>query len=521
LKADRRSFFRFLGGTVALLSGGAPRASAREEVLEIHRATRNTLLGALGARLPRLGGPPLSFKRYPGYERAELPEFGSEPALALPEAIAAAHERVRFEAKSISIGQLSRILHFSNGVTSGPSSGLALRAAPSAGALYAGEVYLVAERVTGLAPGVYYYAVEDHALVALRSGSRLPEVAEAVAHPGAIAGAAAAILLTNVFERYSWRYANRGYRYALIDSGHIGENLRLATTSAGLAWTRAMRFEDDALNALLEVNGREEAVCAVHAIGSPAGTGAPASGSARRLVEKLEVAPEEVPRSGPLPARYHEATKLVPGPGREEREVSPRGERAAMGPEVALPRLSPRPAASVEETIRERRSASFFRKGPMRLQELAFAMEMAQDPRAFECSTGVELFVAAHRVEGITPGFYQYRPRERSIAQVRPRDLRAPMIRACLRQEKAGKAAAALFMVGRIAEARAAWGSRSYRHLLIESGEMGQRIYLAAEAMGLAARNLSAFLDDELNELLGFDGRREAVLHLTVLGRGD
>jgi len=39
--------------------------------------------------------------------------------------------------------------------------------------------------------------------------------------------------------------------------------------------------------------------------------------------------------------------------------------------------------------------------------------------------------------------------------------------------------------------------------------------------MRLAARNLSAFLDDELNDLLGFDGRREAVLHLTVLGSGE
>ena len=99
--------------------------------------------------------------------------------------------------------------------------------------------------------------------------------------------------------------------------------------------------------------------------------------------------------------------------------------------------------------------------------------------------------------------------------------LGAARIGAGLRQEKAGKAAVAFFMVGRIAEAVEAWGERSYRQLLVESGEIGQRIYLAAEAMGLAARNLSAFFDDELNELLGFDGEGEAVLHLTVFGRGD
>jgi SagB-type dehydrogenase family enzyme len=241
----------------------------------------------------------------------------------------------------------------------------------------------------------------------------------------------------------------------------------------------------------------------------------------RPLIEKVEVAPEKLPRGGPLPARFHEATKLVPAPLREEREVSTGGERPAMGPTIALPKLAPRSEASVEKAIQERRSAMFFRERPVRLKELAFVLEMAQNPGAFEGSIGVELFLAAHRVEGITPGFYQYRPRERGLAQVRRGDLRVAVIRACLRQEKAGRAAAALFMVGRIAEAAAARGRRSYRQLCIESGEIGQRIYLAAEAMGLAARNLSAFFDDELNELLGFDGRREAVLHLTVFGSGE
>ena len=109
-----------------------------------------------------------------------------------------------------------------------------MRAAPSAGALYAGEVYVVAERVRELAPGSYYYDVRQHALVQLERGSLLPRAAQALEWPAAVARAAALVLLSNVFGRYTWRYANRGYRYALIDSGHIGENLRLAANSAGL-----------------------------------------------------------------------------------------------------------------------------------------------------------------------------------------------------------------------------------------------------------------------------------------------
>ncbi len=50
---------------------------------------------------------------------------------------------------------------------------------------------------------------------------------------------------------------------------------------------------------------------------------------------------------------------------------------------------------------------------------------------------------------------------------------------------------------------------------------IGQRVYLAAESAGLSARNLAAFLDDDLNRLLGLDGVHAAAIHLTMLGPGD
>ncbi len=73
-------------------------------------------------------------------------------------------------------------------------------------------------------------------------------------------------------------------------------------------------------------------------------------------------------------------------------------------------------------------------------------------------------------------------------------------------------------MVADLARA-AAEGGRRYRDLLIDAGAMGQRIYLAAEAVGLAARNLAAYLDDELDRVLGLDPERERVIHLTLRGR--
>jgi hypothetical protein len=86
-------------------------------------------------------------------------------------------------------------------------------------------------------------------------------------------------------------------------------------------------------------------------------------------------------------------------------------------------------------------------------------------------------------------------------------------------QERAGSAAAGFAMLADLGAA-AARGDRSYRDLLVEAGAIGQRIYLAAEAAGLAARNLAAFFDDELNELLRADGRAQVVMHLTMAGPG-
>ena len=86
-------------------------------------------------------------------------------------------------------------------------------------------------------------------------------------------------------------------------------------------------------------------------------------------------------------------------------------------------------------------------------------------------------------------------------------------------RNEAGTCAVAFFAVGNLRHATETLGDRMYRDLLIEAGGIGQRIYLAAEAAGLAARNLAAFRDDALNRLLDLGGGEHAVLHLTLAGR--
>ena len=522
MRTNRRGFLRVLGSTLAFLSGGPTFGCAQERVSEIHQATRNTGFGAWGVRPRRLATQASPFKPYPGAKREKFPSTARQAVLPLTEAVRSYVPASGFRSTTLSAGQLGRILYLTNGVTGevrGSEGTTYLRAAPSAGALYAGEVYVVAERVGGLSSGIYYYGVRDHELVELRLGSFLDEVGQALERPGEIENCAAVILITNVFHRYASRYANRGYRYALIDTGHIGENLRLAAVSAGFGETAPFRFHDVLLNSLLQVDGREEAVCAVHAVGEP-GNSATRPQLVNRFVEEQHAAVRAVPRKGPVTERYHQATKLVPGDAGENRSVYGESDAPASGSGQVLTKSRTPPMTAVEDTIRERRSAERFWPEPVALGDLSFVLEMAQRHAPLQRAAGVDLYLAAHRVSEVDPGLYRYQPEAHGLTLVRQSDLTRPMTHACLGQEKAGTAAAGVLMVARLAEAASRTGDRSYRDLLLESGGIGQRLYLAAEAAGLVARNLAAFVDDEINHLVGLDGRLEAVIHLTMLGHG-
>ncbi|MEM7411300.1 MAG: SagB/ThcOx family dehydrogenase [Myxococcota bacterium] len=513
---DRRGFFRFSAGVLAALGVRPAHAEETETALAIHRATRNTELGAIGARIRRWRGPLQAWKPYPGKPRVALPVPEATGGRGLEALVAAFTPDAGFAPTTVSLGAVSQLLFLANGVTQpGPAP---LRAAPSAGALYAGELYLVAERVRGLEAGVYSYAPLSGELVRLRSGKFLGEVAGAVEVPGDRSEAALAVAITNVFARYQVRYANRGYRYALIDAGHIGENLRLAAAELGLHETGPLRFEDDHLNALLGIDGRKEAVCDLHFVGAP-GAGGSARPAPRPLVEHQwsTERPEGGASGATAPERYHTATKLVPRGGASG-GAAPASGASATRPANA--RRGPRAPLTLRAAIRARRSASAFDAAPVPREKLVRLLSIAQDNPSLQRCIGLDLYVVAHRVEHTPPGLYRYAPGTQALEPHRREALSEPLVEATLGQERSGQAGLAVVGVARLGEAVAREGERSYRHLLLEAGATAQRVYLAAEALGLAARNLAAFYDDALDALLGLDGTREVAVHLTAVGLG-
>jgi len=199
---------------------------------------------------------------------------------------------------------------------------------------------------------------------------------------------------------------------------------------------------------------------------------------------------------------------------------------------VTLPDPYPRSPGSqglsLEETIETRRSVRDYSGKSLAPEELSRLLHAAQgitEPRwGFRAAPSagalypIELYVTVHDVAGLEPGLYHYAVREHGLELLQLGDLRAAVMRAGLWQDFLGEANACFVLSAIFQRTRWRYRERTYRYILLEAGHVGQNLYLAATGMGLGACAVGAFLDDELNDLLGLDGQEETALYIISVG---
>ena len=224
-----------------------------------HEWSKPGVLDALGS-VADWGKRPPQFKEYPDAETVALPEPDLADGLTVEDAIVQRHSTRDYSGEPLSVEELSRVLFLTAGETR-PGR----RSHPSSGALYPIEVYAVVHNVDGVSPGIYHYGIRDHALERVRSG----DYREAVVRQGLLQeflGECNVVLfLTVIFQRMRFKYRDRTYRYGLVEAGHLGQNAYLAAESMGLGACAVGAFLDDEMNAMLGVDGRNEA--AVYMLG--------------------------------------------------------------------------------------------------------------------------------------------------------------------------------------------------------------------------------------------------------------
>ncbi|MEO0004900.1 MAG: SagB/ThcOx family dehydrogenase [candidate division WOR-3 bacterium] len=154
-----------------------------------------------------------------------------------------------YSGEPLTLNEVGQLLWAAQGKT-GKTYG---RTAPSAGATYPMEVFLVAGRVQGLDSGVYHYDVERHALQLVKTGDVRSELAGAALGQTCIKNAPASIVLTCEYKRTTTRYGDRGIRYVHMEAGHIGQNVSLECVALDLGTVMVGAFDDSAVMRVLGV----------------------------------------------------------------------------------------------------------------------------------------------------------------------------------------------------------------------------------------------------------------------------
>ena len=210
---------------------------------------------------------PKSYKTYPDKPKTLLPD-PAQPKTPSFFTLLQQRKSIRtYQNQPLRINQLSNILWATTGIRE-TKNNFSYRTAPSAGALYPIETYLIANNITDLPQGIYHYDIQHHQLETLQRGDFRQKIAHGALDQTMCTTAAVVFVWTAVFERMKWKYGQRAYRYVYLDCGHIAENLALSATSLGLGSCQIAALYDDEINALLDIDGKNESVLYLSTVGS-------------------------------------------------------------------------------------------------------------------------------------------------------------------------------------------------------------------------------------------------------------
>jgi SagB-type dehydrogenase family enzyme len=179
----------------------------------------------------------------------ELPKPNLTGDMSVEQALSQRQSRRSMGTDNLTLAQVSQILWAAQGIT---RDGF-YRTAPSAGALYPVEIYLVSEKVDDLPQGLYHYDPDHHTLETKKSGSMVEEISGAALGQSALIQAAVHVIVTAEISRTAVKYGDRAEQYVAQETGAIAQNIYLQVESLGLSTVFIGAFYDDLVQEVLEI----------------------------------------------------------------------------------------------------------------------------------------------------------------------------------------------------------------------------------------------------------------------------
>jgi len=130
----------------------------------------------------------------------------------------------------------------------------------------------------------------------------------------------------------------------------------------------------------------------------------------------------------------------------------------------------------------------------------------------------IETYLVANRVEKIPPGLYHYNIKEAQLILLKEGHFGPELSQAGLGQEMLEEAACVFVWTAIVGRSKWKYQERAYRYIYMDAGHIGQTLYLAATALDLGCCTVGAFFDEEVDHMIGVDGRKEISVYLGAVG---
>jgi SagB-type dehydrogenase family enzyme len=205
------------------------------------------------------------FKVYGSAPTVELPPPLKEVPMNVAEAICKRRSVREYAPYPLSMESISTILFAAYGVL---RPGQIHRSVPSGGGLFPMELYVGVLKSDNLASGAYHYDVRNHRLEQIPGRSDVTGLRNTIFVPEAAASASIFLAVTAVFGRSRIKYGERAYRFALMESGHIMQNVALICTALSIGFCPFGGFVDDEVNDVFGLDGLDEGALYLGALGS-------------------------------------------------------------------------------------------------------------------------------------------------------------------------------------------------------------------------------------------------------------
>lgn len=147
----------------------------------------------------------------------------------------------------LSLEEISQLLWAASG------RNLYRRTAPSAGATYPLEIYLIAGEVDGIEAGVYHYSYSSHSLKIVKGQDIRKRLSQAALWQDMIEKAPASLIISAYYDRTTDRYGQRGIRYVHMEVGHVGQNISLQAIAINLGTVMIGAFDDKQVKEILGI----------------------------------------------------------------------------------------------------------------------------------------------------------------------------------------------------------------------------------------------------------------------------